>query len=172
MLTAVRRHFIHRHFRATRNRQTGRAWWVKKPEKPGYLYRSERAFSVTSRSITPQFSNQVIKKYLLAVIGKVSARASRIQDKECLRSTQEKLMARRPAYKKIHYVRAIYNPNTHPGASFGELVREALRLRATVSETKVSMTTLGEVAVRQRHSQWRQANQPTNQACSRRRGAR
>src|SRR5690554_2489087 len=69
-------------------------------------------------------------------------------------------MSRRPAYKKIHYVRAIYNPNTHPGAPFVELVRQALQARPNVSDTKVTMSTLGLVGVRQRHSQWNDPGQP------------
>jgi hypothetical protein len=79
MLTVDRRQAIHRHFRATRDRQIGRVWWVEKRGKSGYPSHSSRSFSVTSGSCTPQFAGRVIKKCSLAVIGKVSAQTSRIQ---------------------------------------------------------------------------------------------
>lgn len=69
-------------------------------------------------------------------------------------------MARRSTYKKIHYVRAVYNPNTRPKESFVELVRQALNAKPNVGDTKVSMSTLGLVGVRQRHSQWNERGQP------------
>nr|WP_298522136.1 hypothetical protein [uncultured Halomonas sp.] len=69
-------------------------------------------------------------------------------------------MARRPAYKKIHYVRAVYNPNTKPPDSFSSLIRQALRILPTVVDTKVTIRTLGAVGVRQRHHEWNSPDQP------------
>lgn len=69
-------------------------------------------------------------------------------------------MARRPAYKKIHYVRAVYSPNSQPGTSFDCLVREALTRLQSVADTAVTMATLGIVGVRARHSEWNNPRAP------------
>lgn len=59
-------------------------------------------------------------------------------------------MPRRPAPKRIHYVRASYNRNTAPRESLESLVRNAIRRLPTVQETQVQMGLLGTVAIRQR----------------------
>lgn len=69
-------------------------------------------------------------------------------------------MPRRPATKKLHYVRAVYTPNNRPQESFSSLVRTALQRLPNVANTKVSIRTLGVVGVRQRHSGWENAAEP------------
>ncbi|BCB62810.1 hypothetical protein HaloA020_35110 [Halomonas sp. A020] len=63
-------------------------------------------------------------------------------------------MSRREAQKKIHYVRAVYSQNYDPGATLEELVRQALRLKPTSTDTHVPMRQLGVVGVRVRHREW------------------
>ncbi len=60
-------------------------------------------------------------------------------------------MPRRPATKTLHYVRAVYNQDNAPLESFAELVRQALRALPSVGDTKVSISHMGVVGVRQRH---------------------
>lgn len=69
-------------------------------------------------------------------------------------------MARRPAYKKIYCVRAVYNPEKKPKKNFEELTRAALRKRSNVAMTKVAMSSLGELAVCRRHSEWKSPSSP------------
>ncbi|MGJ7462295.1 hypothetical protein ACR80S_14450 [Halomonas sp. MA07-2] len=60
-------------------------------------------------------------------------------------------MRRRPATKTLHYVRAVYNQENAPPENFTELVRQALRVLPSVGDTKVGISSLGVVGVRQRH---------------------
>lgn len=59
-------------------------------------------------------------------------------------------MSRRPAPKRIHYVRARYSPNTSPSQSLEYLVRQAIRQLGSMHATQIQMGLLGTVAVRQR----------------------
>ncbi|MDN3524346.1 hypothetical protein QWY79_03595 [Halomonas sabkhae] len=60
-------------------------------------------------------------------------------------------MPRRPAYKTLHYLRAVYNENQAPSEAFADLVRESLRRLPSVGDTKVGLSNLGVVGIRQRH---------------------
>ncbi|MDW7746577.1 hypothetical protein [Halomonas sp.] len=69
-------------------------------------------------------------------------------------------MPRRPALKTLHYLRAVYNDNQAPPETFAELVREALQRLPNVGDTKVGISSLGVVGVRQRHSDYEDPEQP------------
>ena len=59
-------------------------------------------------------------------------------------------MSRRPAPKRIHYVRARYNQNAAPQQSLELLVRQAIQALGSVQATQIQMGLLGTVAIRQR----------------------
>lgn len=59
-------------------------------------------------------------------------------------------MSRRPAPKRIHYVRAVYGQGPAPAASFEILVRRAINRLGSMAATQIAMSNLGIVAVRQR----------------------
>lgn len=59
-------------------------------------------------------------------------------------------MSRRPAPKRIHYVRAVYGEGLAPADTFEVLVRRAIRRLGSMANTQIQMSTLGVVAVRQR----------------------
>ena len=80
MLTVNRRHSIHKQFQATRDRQICRAWRVERHDKTGRQHRSARWVLAITGLRKPTCTGRMIKKCSLAVIGKVSAPASRIQD--------------------------------------------------------------------------------------------
>ncbi|SIN60777.1 hypothetical protein SAMN05878249_0352 [Vreelandella aquamarina] len=80
MLTVNRRHSIHKQFQATRDRQICRAWRVERHDKTGHQHRSARWVLAITGLRKPACTGRMIKKCSLAVIGKVSAPASRIQD--------------------------------------------------------------------------------------------
>lgn len=61
-------------------------------------------------------------------------------------------MPRRPAPKRIQYVRAVFQAGAAPRDSFESLVRAALRQLGPMSATQINMGTLGTVAIRQRDS--------------------
>ena len=79
MLTVDRRQSIHRHFRATRDRQVYRARLVEMHDKTGRQRRPTRQLSATTGSRWSIETGWVVKKCSLTMIGKVSALASRIQ---------------------------------------------------------------------------------------------
>ena len=79
MLTVNRRHSIHKQFQATRDRQICRAWRVERHDKTGRQHRSARWVLAITGLRKPTCTGRMIKKCSLAVIGKVSAPASRIQ---------------------------------------------------------------------------------------------
>ena len=79
MLTVNRRHSIHKQFQATRDRQICRAWRVERHDKTGRQHRSARWVLAITGLRKPACTGRMIKKCSLAVIGKVSAPASRIQ---------------------------------------------------------------------------------------------
>ena len=81
MLTVNRRHSIHKQFQATRDRQICRAWRVERHDKTGRQHRSARWVLAITGLRKPTCTGRMIKKCSLAVIGKVSAPASRIQEK-------------------------------------------------------------------------------------------
>lgn len=80
MLTVNRRHSIHKQFQATRDRQICRAWRVERHDKTGRQHRSARWVLAITGLRKPTCTGRMIKKCSLAVIGKVSAPASRIQE--------------------------------------------------------------------------------------------
>ena len=82
MLTVNRRHSIHKQFQATRDRQICRAWRVERHDKTGRQHRSARWVLAITGLRKPTCTGRMIKKCSLAVIGKVSAPASRIQVNE------------------------------------------------------------------------------------------
>ena len=82
MLTVNRRHSIHKQFQATRDRQICRAWRVERHDKTGRQHRSARWVLAITGLRKPTCTGRMIKKCSLAVIGKVSAPASRIQVEE------------------------------------------------------------------------------------------
>lgn len=59
-------------------------------------------------------------------------------------------MSRRPTYKAIHYVRAIYNENAAPAQTLEQLIRSAMRKLGSMGETEVGMSTLGTAGIRNR----------------------
>jgi hypothetical protein len=60
-------------------------------------------------------------------------------------------MSRRPAPKRIRYVRATYNKNTAPKDSLEFLVRDALCKLGGVKDTQIDIGNLGTVTVRKRN---------------------
>lgn len=79
MLTVNRRHSIHKQFQATRDRQICRAWRVERHDKTGRQHRSARWVLAIMGLRKPTCTGRMVKKCSLAVIGGVSAPASRIQ---------------------------------------------------------------------------------------------
>lgn len=59
-------------------------------------------------------------------------------------------MSRRPAPKRIHYVRAVYGQGVDPNTNFEILVRRAIRRLGSMANTQIEISSLGLVAVRQR----------------------
>lgn len=69
-------------------------------------------------------------------------------------------MPRRPALKTLHYLRAVYNENQAPPEPFSDLVRQALQRLPNVSDTKVGISNLGVVGIRQRHPDCEDPDRP------------
>ena len=107
MLTVNRRHSIHKQFQATRDRQICRAWRVERHDKTGRQHRSARWVLAITGLRKPTCTGRMIKKCSLAVIGKVSAPASRIQ------VTVKKHIQKKSFYNVIHVMAKSYfcSPN-------------------------------------------------------------
>ncbi|MFS8153867.1 hypothetical protein, partial [Vreelandella titanicae] len=79
MLTLDRHPFIHRHFQATRDRQTPRAWRVEKHDKRGRQCRPTRQLSAVIGAHWLIETGWVVEKMLTGDDREVSALTSRIQ---------------------------------------------------------------------------------------------
>ncbi|AQU83243.1 MULTISPECIES: hypothetical protein [unclassified Halomonas] len=66
----------------------------------------------------------------------------------------------RRATKRIHYVRAVYNEGYAPERSFSDMVREILTRSASVAATEIYTESLGTIAIREKHSNWKDPKFP------------
>ena len=119
MLTVNRRHSIHKQFQATRDRQICRAWRVERHDKTGRQHRSARWVLAITGLRKPTCTGRMIKKCSLAVIGKVSAPASRIQELLKRERIKRQIYSTREAARLdvFNYIEMFYNPKRRHGTS-------------------------------------------------------